>query len=151
MGRGSIAQKLTQAPDQGSSSLQLNDGSNVAIVGGGPAGSYFAYFLLSMADMIDLDLQVDVYEPRNFLTPGPKSCMPPGWQMKEFDCQCSPRVNINGAVQPFGDRIAFIGAVQRTFLTRIQADPSLAFRIVRAMSSRIHQLIDELIMLKGRG
>jgi CRP/FNR family cyclic AMP-dependent transcriptional regulator len=40
---------------------------------------------------------------------------------------------------------------RRTFLTRIQADPSLAFRIVRAMSGRIHQLIDELIMLKGRG
>jgi len=35
MGRQSIAQKLTQAPDQASSSLQLTDGSNVAIVGGG--------------------------------------------------------------------------------------------------------------------
>ena len=39
---------------------------------------------------------------------------------------------------------------RRTFLTRIQADPSLAFRIVKTMSGRIHQLNDELIMLKGR-
>ncbi len=62
MRRQSIAQKLTLTPDHVSSSLQLTDGSNVAIVGGGPAGSYFAYFLLSMADMIDLDLQVDVGE-----------------------------------------------------------------------------------------
>ena len=94
MGRQSIAHKLTQAPDQ-VSSLQLTDGSKVAVVGGGPAGSYFAYFLLSMADMIDLDLQVDVYEPRNFLSPGPISCNMCGGILSESLVQILATEGIN--------------------------------------------------------
>jgi flavin-dependent dehydrogenase len=54
--------------------LALEDGSRVAIVGGGPAGSLSAYFLLSFAGRMDLDLQVDVYEPRDFTRPGPAGC-----------------------------------------------------------------------------
>ena len=30
------------------SELDLDDGSRVGVIGGGPAGSYFAYFLLSI-------------------------------------------------------------------------------------------------------
>ena len=30
--------------------LRLTDGSRVAVIGGGPAGSFFSYFLLAMAD-----------------------------------------------------------------------------------------------------
>jgi flavin-dependent dehydrogenase len=52
----------------------LIDGSRVAVVGAGPAGSMFSYFLLNMADTIALDLQVDLYEPRSFCYRGPAGC-----------------------------------------------------------------------------
>lgn len=53
---------------------QLEDGSRVAVVGGGPAGSLFAYFLLRLANAVDLDLGVDIYEPRRFSHAGPAGC-----------------------------------------------------------------------------
>ena len=56
----------------------------------------------------------------------------------------------SATVRALGD-VRLLTIDRRTFLTRIQADPSLAFRIVQAMSGRIHQLNDELIMLKGKG
>jgi flavin-dependent dehydrogenase len=52
----------------------LENGSRVAIVGGGPAGSLSAYFLLTLAGRAGLDLRVDVYEPRDFTKPGPAGC-----------------------------------------------------------------------------
>jgi len=52
----------------------LEDGSRVGIIGGGPAGSLFAQFLLSFAHRMDLDLSVDIYEPRDFTKPGPAGC-----------------------------------------------------------------------------
>ena len=55
-------------------SLTLEDGSRVAVIGGGPAGSMFAYFLLTFAQKIDLDVGVDIYEPRDFAKPGPGGC-----------------------------------------------------------------------------
>ncbi|MFQ6102445.1 MAG: cyclic nucleotide-binding domain-containing protein [Anaerolineae bacterium] len=54
--------------------LQLNDGSQVAVIGGGPAGSFFGYFLLDMAGRLGLDIRVDIYEPRDFSRPGPPGC-----------------------------------------------------------------------------
>ncbi len=55
-------------------SRELKDGSRVGVVGGGPAGSFFSYFLLRMASRVGLTLDVDVFEPRNFEDIGPKSC-----------------------------------------------------------------------------
>lgn len=52
----------------------LEDGSRVAVIGGGPAGSLFAYLLLRLAHTIDLDIGVDVYEPRHFTHCGPAGC-----------------------------------------------------------------------------
>ena len=52
----------------------LNDGSRVAVVGAGPAGSMFSYFLLKMADTVALELDVDLYEPRHFCHRGPAGC-----------------------------------------------------------------------------
>lgn len=54
--------------------LQLQDGSRVAVIGGGPAGSFFSFFLLDIAKRIDLDVHVDIFEPRNFSSPGPIGC-----------------------------------------------------------------------------
>jgi flavin-dependent dehydrogenase len=57
-----------------STRLELVDGSRVAVLGGGPAGAFFAYFLLTYADQLDLRLEVDIYEPRDFTIPGPGGC-----------------------------------------------------------------------------
>lgn len=53
---------------------ELQNGSRVAVVGGGPAGSLFAYFLLRLANAIDLQLEVDIFEPRHFTHGGPAGC-----------------------------------------------------------------------------
>jgi flavin-dependent dehydrogenase len=52
----------------------LEDGSRIAVIGGGPAGSLFAYFLLDMAERVDLRLEVDIYEPRVFAKAGAVGC-----------------------------------------------------------------------------
>ena len=46
----------------------------MGVLGGGPSGSLFAYFLLIFADRMDLDVSVDIYEPRDFTRPGPGGC-----------------------------------------------------------------------------
>ncbi|MBD3162477.1 MAG: cyclic nucleotide-binding domain-containing protein, partial [Candidatus Latescibacteria bacterium] len=43
-------------------------------VGGGPSGSFFAYFLLEMAERVGRRIAVDLYEPRDFSQPSPKGC-----------------------------------------------------------------------------
>lgn len=52
----------------------LQQGSSVGVIGGGPAGSLCAYFLLRAARAEGLDLRVDVYEPRDFSQAGPLGC-----------------------------------------------------------------------------
>lgn len=42
--------------------LELGDGSRVAVIGGGPAGSFFSYFLLDMAGRVGMDINVDADE-----------------------------------------------------------------------------------------
>jgi flavin-dependent dehydrogenase len=56
------------------SSLKLEDGSRVAVIGGGPAGSFFSYFLLDLASRLDVSITVDVYEPRDFTAIGAGGC-----------------------------------------------------------------------------
>ena len=56
------------------SSLKLYDGARVAVIGGGPAGSLFSYFILALSRRAGLDLQVDICETRDFETPGPPGC-----------------------------------------------------------------------------
>lgn len=52
----------------------LQDGSRIAVVGAGPAGSMFSYFLLNMAEAVALDVSVDMFEPRHFCHRGPAGC-----------------------------------------------------------------------------
>jgi flavin-dependent dehydrogenase len=56
------------------SNLKLKDGARIAVIGGGPAGSFFSYFLLKAAERVGRKIQVDIYEPRNFNKPGPAGC-----------------------------------------------------------------------------
>ncbi len=53
---------------------QLVDGSRVAVIGGGPAGSFVSYFLLEMAERSGLELDVEIFEPRDFSSVAPKGC-----------------------------------------------------------------------------
>lgn len=53
---------------------RLEDGSRIAVVGSGPAGSFFSYFLKDMAERVDLDVAVDLYESRDFSKPAPQGC-----------------------------------------------------------------------------
>jgi flavin-dependent dehydrogenase len=62
---------MTASEERG---IVLDDGSRVGVVGGGPAGSFFAFFLLEMSRRIGLDIQVDIYEPRDFSKIGPQGC-----------------------------------------------------------------------------
>lgn len=57
-----------------SSSIRLDHGSRVAVIGGGPAGSFFSYFLLEMAERVGLKIHVDIYESRDFNVAGPAGC-----------------------------------------------------------------------------
>jgi len=52
----------------------LDDGSRIAVIGGAPAGSLFAYFALTFAQRMGLELEVDIYEPRDFTRAGPAGC-----------------------------------------------------------------------------
>ena len=52
----------------------LQDGSRIAVIGAGPAGSMFSYFFLSIAETIGLDVDVDMFEPRRFSHCGPAGC-----------------------------------------------------------------------------
>ena len=54
--------------------MELQNGSRVAVIGGGPAGSFTSYFMFKMADHVDLTIEVDIYEPQNFKRPGPAGC-----------------------------------------------------------------------------
>jgi flavin-dependent dehydrogenase len=55
-------------------SLELEDGNRVAVLGGGPAGAFFAYFCLRTAARIGLEISVDIYEPKQYHVPGPSGC-----------------------------------------------------------------------------
>jgi flavin-dependent dehydrogenase len=73
--RSSVADSLVPlGADGAGDGLVLGDGDRVAVVGGGPAGSFFSYFLLKMAAVVDLRLAVDIYEPRSFGRCGPGGC-----------------------------------------------------------------------------
>ncbi|MFC2076898.1 NAD(P)/FAD-dependent oxidoreductase [candidate division KSB1 bacterium] len=56
------------------SPMELNDGSRVGVIGGGPSGSLVSYFLLEMAERIDQKLEIDIYEPRDYSRSGPAGC-----------------------------------------------------------------------------
>jgi CRP-like cAMP-binding protein/flavin-dependent dehydrogenase len=70
LGRNELAYRFGSESPQ----FALSDGSRVAVIGGGPAGSLFAYFVRRLADSIDLDVRVEVFEPRFFTHRGPGGC-----------------------------------------------------------------------------
>ena len=57
-----------------SGSLELDDNSSIAVIGGGPAGSFFTYFALDFAQRVGIDINIDIYEAKDFTCAGPSGC-----------------------------------------------------------------------------
>lgn len=53
---------------------KLKSGDRIGIVGGGPAGSFFALFLSRYAATKNLELDITIYEQRSFTQSGPRGC-----------------------------------------------------------------------------
>lgn len=70
----SFSQLLSPLLKKRESTLRLENGSRVAVIGGGPAGSFFSYYSLDLARRVGVDLKVDIYEPRDFSLPAPSGC-----------------------------------------------------------------------------
>ncbi len=60
--------------DFSSDHFVLEDGSKIAVIGGGPAGSFFTYFAIDFAERMGMDISIDVYEAKEFTCAGPKGC-----------------------------------------------------------------------------
>ena len=54
--------------------LTLKDGSKIAIIGGGPAGSFFAHFAQKWSIQKGIDVSVTIFDGKDFLQKGPKGC-----------------------------------------------------------------------------
>lgn len=54
--------------------LILKNGSRIGVVGGGPAGSFFSYFALEEAQKVGINIEIDIYEPKDFSRSGPPGC-----------------------------------------------------------------------------
>ena len=52
----------------------LEDGANIAVIGGGPSGSFFSIFALKMARMLGNELNITIFEPKDFTRTGPSGC-----------------------------------------------------------------------------
>jgi flavin-dependent dehydrogenase len=55
-------------------SITLQDGAEIAVIGGGPAGSLFSLFALKLAYFIGKRLNITIYEPKDFKEQGPRGC-----------------------------------------------------------------------------
>jgi flavin-dependent dehydrogenase len=52
----------------------LEDGGQIAVIGGGPTGSFFSIFALKMAEMVGKKLNITIFEPKDFTKDGPLGC-----------------------------------------------------------------------------
>ncbi len=79
----------------GSGMFQLEDRARVAVVGGGPTGSFFGIFALKMATMISKELSVTIFEPKDFTKDGPAGCNRCGGVISELLVQTLAVEGIN--------------------------------------------------------
>ena len=54
--------------------LKLRNGSRIAIIGGDPAGTFFAHFALKLARQKGLEVIVTIFDGKNFVRQGPPGC-----------------------------------------------------------------------------
>ncbi len=72
--KGMFEHKLALWPKDKPRNLKLGSGSRVAVIGGGPAGSFFSFFLLELTERVGLDVYVDIYDDKDFSRCGPTGC-----------------------------------------------------------------------------
>jgi flavin-dependent dehydrogenase len=77
--------------------FSLEDGSRIAVIGGGPTGSFFSIFALKMAKMMGKDLNVTIYEPKDFRRDGPAGCNRCGGVISELLVQ---NLAVEGIILP---------------------------------------------------
>jgi flavin-dependent dehydrogenase len=75
--------------------LELKDGAKIAVIGGGPAGSFFSIFALKLAKMIDKELNITIFEPKDFTKDGPGGCNRCGGVISELLVQILAMEGIN--------------------------------------------------------
>jgi flavin-dependent dehydrogenase len=91
-----------------------------------PKGDYATVCLLG--DDIDTAL-VEAF----MHAPEVRSCLPVDFPVEERSCQCSPRINVAGAIRPFADRILVIGDAG---VTRLYKDGiGAAYRTAKAAAT----------------
>ncbi|MBI4827122.1 MAG: hypothetical protein HY807_12005 [Nitrospirae bacterium] len=73
----------------------LDDGSNIAVIGGGPSGTFFTIFALKMAKMIDKKLNITIFDPKDFSKSGPAGCNRCGGVISELLVQTLAVEGIN--------------------------------------------------------
>ncbi len=71
--KSDFKQKLALLPKY-ERNLKLGSGSSVAVIGSGPAGSFFSFFLLELAERAGLNISVDIYDNKDFSKCGPAGC-----------------------------------------------------------------------------
>lgn len=54
--------------------LVLRNGSKIAIIGGGPAGSFFAHFASRYAAEMGIDVTIKIFDIKSFCQKGPRGC-----------------------------------------------------------------------------
>ncbi len=54
--------------------IELANGSRIGVVGGGPAGSFFSFYALEYARRFDLNIHLDIFEPKDFTKVGAGGC-----------------------------------------------------------------------------
>ncbi len=54
--------------------LFLENGSKIAIIGGGPAGSFFAHFASQYAAEMGIDISIKIFDRKSFCQRGPRGC-----------------------------------------------------------------------------
>ena len=117
MDDSTFSRLLTKTQRKNAASLALDHGSRVAVIGGGPAGSFFSYFLLDMAERIGLQIHVDIFEPRDFNATGPGGCNMCGGVVKT---ELMMRVGADGyeeaLKQPYAREMDFTGKPMKGFV-----------------------------------
>lgn len=102
-----------------SDDLFLSDGSRIGVIGGGPAGAFFSFFLLQLAERIGISLQVDIFERRDFSQLGPTGCNMCGGVISESLVQALSVEGVNlpsDVVQRGIDSFAFHTSEETTTL-----------------------------------
>jgi flavin-dependent dehydrogenase len=78
-----------------SAGMELQENARVAVIGGGPAGAFFSYFLIEVGQRVGQRLQVDIYDPKDFTAPGPAGCNMCGGVISESLVQALAAEGIN--------------------------------------------------------